>query len=177
MESVRAKLLGLLLGSIVGVYALPVFAVKAGDSLYTAHNIWELTGRNMAFINYKFKTSFIPTGSKVVINDVDDGLPSIDVLSLNQGSQQPSVTFTVADTGKRYTMNFHAKYQRGTQFSDALARTFGDKDFEALTKGFSKQEIKAIRKGVLTYGMSKKAVLVSYGYPPSHRTASLSSNE
>lgn len=35
-------------------------------------------------------------------------------------------------------------------------------------------EIKSIKQGVIRSGMSKKAVLTSYGYPPEHQTPDLS---
>jgi hypothetical protein len=33
-----------------------------------------------------------------------------------------------------------------------------------------------IKKGIITLGMSKKAVLMSYGYPPTHKTPLLTSD-
>ena len=50
---------------------------------------------------------------------------------------------------------------------------FSAKKFPALTAGMSPKEINAIQKGVLVTGMSKAAVLVAYGPPPEHVTASL----
>ena len=38
---------------------------------------------------------------------------------------------------------------------------------------FTKEEQNNIRKGVLDRGMSKRAVLMAYGYPPGHRTPDL----
>jgi len=132
----------------------------------------------MAFINHKYRTPFIPAGTKVVIKDVEQG--DYDPLKPNSGSE-PSVTFMIAedsavDYGEKHTLQFHKKYQRGTKFLDVAERTFGTKNFEQLTEGFSDAEKWAIRKGVLVSGMSKEAVVVSYGYPPSHRTPSLSAD-
>ena len=59
---------------------------------------------------------------------------------------------------------------------DLAERTFGTRNREQLMEGFSDAEKWAIRKGVLVSGMSKEAVVVSYGYPPSHQTPSLSAN-
>lgn len=41
---------------------------------------------------------------------------------------------------------------------------------------FTQEEQKAIKTGEVRIGMSKKAVLVSIGYPPKHKTISLESN-
>ena len=40
----------------------------------------------------------------------------------------------------------------------------------------TKDELNAIQTGEVVLGMSKEAVLVSYGYPPAHQTPHLSSN-
>ena len=53
---------------------------------------------------------------------------------------------------------------------------FTPNTFEEMTAGMSEKEIEAIRKGIILNGMSKKAVLISYGYPPEHRTRSHESN-
>ncbi|MCP4367022.1 MAG: hypothetical protein GY797_02740 [Deltaproteobacteria bacterium] len=49
-------------------------------------------------------------------------------------------------------------------------------DFLRRHQGLTSTEVKAIRQGVLVEGMSKRAVLISYGMPPEHRTPILTSN-
>ena len=53
----------------------------------------------------------------------------------------------------------------------------GEEKFEELTTNLNSEEIEAIKEGVLVEGMSKRAVLMSYGYPAEHRTPSLRSKE
>ena len=50
---------------------------------------------------------------------------------------------------------------------------FTSKNFGQLTKDFNTSEIEAIKEGIIVIGMSKKAVLVSYGHPPEHKTQNL----
>ncbi|MCB1790230.1 MAG: hypothetical protein KDJ24_08025, partial [Gammaproteobacteria bacterium] len=176
MDKLSARFFTLLLfaGSIA--FAMPTFAVQKGDVLYTAYNIWQLNARNMAFINYKFKTPFIPAGSRVRIDEIESGeTNSAGFTLIQQDSSQstPEVTFTVLDTGSTFTLKFNKKYQPATTFAQAMERTFVKEDFDALTAGLQAEEIAAIRKGMLVRGMSKRAVLICYGYPPSHHTASL----
>jgi hypothetical protein len=57
-----------------------------------------------------------------------------------------------------------------------MKTTFTESNFDELTISMTGKEIDAIKHGVVVKGMSKKAVLVSYGLPPEHRTPSLESN-
>ena len=50
---------------------------------------------------------------------------------------------------------------------------FTNKDLKQLTEDMTDKEIEGIKKGVIKIGMSKKAALVSYGYPPEHKTNNL----
>ena len=54
---------------------------------------------------------------------------------------------------------------------------FSTRPFDVLTAGMSETEIESIRIGVIKAGMSKQAVIASYGYPPEHRTPSLGGNQ
>jgi hypothetical protein len=173
MESRIEKYFSSLVILLFGLAAWPASALQNNDIRYTAYNIWKISARNMGFINYKFKTDFIPAGTRVIINDVSTGK---DDYFDSDFDDSKYVTFTLADTGERYTLQFNEKYQRGTDFMDAANRTFTDKTFDELTEGFSEDELWAIRNGIVVAGMRKAAVLVSYGYPPSHRTPSLSSD-
>ena len=50
---------------------------------------------------------------------------------------------------------------------------FTEKTFSELTAGMNEYEIEAIQQGKVKINMSKDAILVSYGYPPEHRTPEL----
>jgi len=53
---------------------------------------------------------------------------------------------------------------------------FTTKNFDELTAGLTQHEKTAIKTGVIQNGMSKKAVLISYGLPPEHATPNLNGN-
>jgi hypothetical protein len=54
--------------------------------------------------------------------------------------------------------------------------TITEKSFENLTEKFTTSEINAIRSGIVVRGMTRKAVIVSFGYPPEHQTPDMNSD-
>jgi len=86
------------------------------------------------------------------------------------------VVFTTSDNSTEYVINFTPKYHPGITLEQFRDRLFTNKTFDQLVRGFSKKEIEGIRSGQIVPGMSKKAVLVAYGYPPEHVTGSLDMN-
>jgi len=64
----------------------------------------------------------------------------------------------------------------GKSMKDYKNYFFTEKTFDELVKGMSTKEIDAIKQGKVVVGMSKKAVLVSYGRPAEHRTPDLKSD-
>lgn len=140
------------------------------QKLYTAYNIWILSGSNMLFLNYKYG-NFIPAGTEVANISINRHV--VDSLSGESGDTLPSVTFTRMDNNKRHTIYYVENYHPGKSIDDYVALTFIPKDFDELTAGFKDWEISAIKRGIVVDGMSKDAVLVSYGLPPEHKTGSL----
>jgi hypothetical protein len=128
--------------------------------LYTACNIWIYP--RMHCINFKGSYNFIPAGTEITL---------VRGLSCRHG-----ICFKAAPTGDRiYHMQFNPRWHPGKTIKDYRDFFFTTKNFAELTQGLTEREIKAITKGLLVEGMSKKAVLISYGLPPEHRTPMLSS--
>ncbi len=78
------------------------------------------------------------------------------------------------ESGGDYMIIHHRKHTSG-DLQTLFDRYFGKKDITK-SKSFSKFSTKVqkqIRNGEIVKGMSKDAIIMSYGYPPSHRTASL----
>ncbi|MBF0265897.1 MAG: SHOCT domain-containing protein [Gammaproteobacteria bacterium] len=166
---------------IVGLLCLiilntPAIAVNKGDTLYTAYNLWLLKPNNKLFLNYKYRVPFIPVGTPVVITEVDNNDTSPTDIFNQEENGDPTVTFKEIDTGRSHTFFFRPRFHPGTSFTNMLAYTFSGKDFDSLTKNLKPFEINAIREGTVVPGMSKDAVLISYGYPPEHQTPTLKSN-
>ncbi|MCC6544368.1 MAG: hypothetical protein IT392_07700 [Nitrospirae bacterium] len=135
------------------------FAESPSQELFTSYNLWFEKPDSLWSINYQ-KGEIIPAGTK--INSVN--------LKRNK------VVFTTSDNSTEYVINFTPKYHPGITLEQFRDRLFTNKTFDQLVRGFSKKEIEGIRSGQIVPGMSKKAVLVAYGYPPEHVTGSLDMN-
>lgn len=136
-------------------------------TLYTACNIWIHEQRgNIKCINYKNGTSFIPAGTKVKDLKIESG-------RYQKGSV---ISFSTAQYGP-IQIGFDPRWHPGKTIEDYKDAMFSTENFEVLTKGMSQDEVAAIKDGILVEGMSKKAVIISYGFPPEHVTDSLDNNK
>jgi hypothetical protein len=147
---------------------------------YTAFNIWVLSKQqrhNQRFINYKVRGSrILPAGTPVFnIEALSSPAGGGFISSDDSNFPGPHVAFETSD-GTRYEILFKGKWHPGKTLEDYKNYLITDRSFEQLTEGLSDQEIDAIKNGVVIAGMSKRAVLISYGYPPEHKTPSLDSN-
>ena len=133
------------------------------EQLYTAYNIWIMKPWNMNCINYKNRNNILPAGTKV--QDVGIGK--------KRGEMWPHIHFQTVEGERSFQIGFVNRWHPGKTIRDYENYMFTNKNFEQLAEGLSELEINAIRRGTVVDGMSKKAVLISYGYPPEHRTSSL----
>ncbi|MBN1627084.1 MAG: hypothetical protein JW944_11215 [Deltaproteobacteria bacterium] len=133
----------------------------AGEKTYTAYNMWYELGKEDAMWAINYKTGImIPAGTEV---------SSIMV-------KESQIYFVTVDDKRRYTVNFNAKFHPGKRPTDYARMMFSEKDFLELTKGMSQTDIDGINEGLIMVGMTKKAVIVAYGYPPEHKTPDLNGN-
>lgn len=147
--------------------ASPACALEK-QKLYIAYNIWLHKGGNMKFINFKSGSEFIPAGTEV---------KEVEIVEPPSGTyEDPYVTFTRVDNKKKYAIHFERRYHPHKSIEDYKEMTFTPKNSSELTKGFTENELAAITKGTVVDGLSREAVLVSYGYPPEHRTNVQSDN-
>lgn len=130
-------------------------AASAQDRLYTASNIWFEKPDKVYSTGYQ-KGNMLPAGSEV--KDVKRSRGKLE--------------FTDVKQDMKFTAEFVVKHHPGLTAEQWMDRFLTAKDFAALTKGLTAAEIKAIRAGQVQTGMSRKAVLVSVGYPPEVATAS-----
>lgn len=133
--------------------------------LYTAYNIWKHKPRSMWCINYKVGYDIIPAGTEV--KDAQVYRPAIG---------RPTIRFTTVSDGREFRIYFNPNWHPGKTIEDYEKNMFSIKTFDQLTAGMSEKEIDAIKRGVVVNGMSKDAVLVSYGPPAEHETPSLEDN-
>ncbi len=128
-----------------------------GEPIYTAYNMWFDDPDDMWCINFK-KGKRIQAGTQVWDIEVDD----------------EAISFTT-DRGD-FTVNFNRRWHPGRSIHDYNEMMFSVRDLGALTQGMSESEIKAIKTGRVIKGMSKDAVMVSFGPPAEHRTPTLEGN-
>ena len=159
-----AMLLGLLL---IGTSINLTYAGEQAEILYTAYNIWKHDNYKYMFcVNFKSAPEFIPAGTpvykaRVHVNDSD---PSWI---------RKNIKFRLVATDEEITIRFRKRWHPGIKVEEYFKMMFTEKKFEELTADFSLEEIDAIKQGIVNKGMRKKAVIVSYGYPPEHKTPSL----
>ncbi len=141
------------------VYTQPVQVV--GKTFYTRVNMWyKMTGQIYS-TNYH-EGAILPVGTKVKIMEAADSNPSDRHIRFEDGA------------GRSYTLIFqlrHAKH--GMTLWHLIDLYFGDSDPVAESGAFralSTEEQSNARLGKIDNGMSKPAVIMAFGYPPSHKT-------
>lgn len=146
-----------------------------GKTFFTTANIWYESSGHIESTNYH-KGAILPLGTKVKITDIVDGAKPVSDNSLDADNWKLFIRFT-DETGRSYEILYiprHAK--RGTGIWGYFRQYFSEHDPRAEGGAFSSltaEEQTSVMEGVIATGMSKKAVIMAYGYPPGHRTPSL----
>lgn len=136
--------------------------VVEGKTFYTNANIWYENPNKIFSTNYH-RGAIIPVGTKVVIKEIGD----------------KEIQF-VHENGQTFKIIFLEKHSKpGMTIWDYFEQYFSEEN--PLREGgpfqkFSKDEQSNIKIGGIEVNMSRAAVLMAYGYPPSHRTPSLKSD-
>lgn len=132
-------------------------------AIYTAHNIWFENPQKVYAINFK-RGIMIPAGTRVYKINYTEGSPYY-------------IQFNIDGFAKKFSVYISRRWQPGLKEKQLISRMFTYKNFEELTTGLSVEEIEMIKKGEVSVGMSKRAVEISYGFPPLHRTPSYEDNK
>ena len=128
---------------------------------YTRINIWFEVPSNFLSTNFH-KGVVIPIGTKVKIRSYG-GI---------------NIKFVTENDGATYTL-IHARKHSNIKLKELFHRYFSEENVMAEGGEFSKltkDEQENIKEGEIAEGMSKEAVLMAYGYPPTHKTPDLTSN-
>lgn len=130
-----------------------------GRSFYTRANIWFERAEKIPSVNYH-KGRMIPVGTKVMIKRVNDKEIKF--------SDNKGMDFKIEFSPKysSYDVDIWAYFER---YFSVKSPMLAGGEFEKLTG----KEQAGIKAGEIKTGMSKKAVLMAYGYPPGHKTPSL----
>ncbi len=130
----------------------------AGKTMYVQTNIWFEKPMKILATNYH-TGSMIAPGTKVTIDEVAEN----------------RIVFK-DDAGTQYRIVIELKHNNvpGPKLAERL---FGaDDPMAGQFKKFTKDEQDNIKAGYVVKGMSKEAVLMAYGYPPTIRTPSIDGN-
>jgi hypothetical protein len=132
-----------------------------GKIYYTRINIWFESPKKIPSTNYH-KGTLLPVGTKVKMISMGNR----KIIFRPKGSDSE---FVIVHQRKHTRIKFKELFNRYFTKNDPMAP--GGK-----FNTFSPLERKNIRNGNVVHGMGRAAVLMAYGYPPSHRTPSLDSN-
>ncbi len=135
----------------------------ASGKLYTSYNLWYENPEKMSCINYH-RGAMIPAGTEV------------SSVTIGKRVFKQAITFTTAKDKVTYWIYFGKKFHPGVTIGTFKDRLFTEKSFDKLTEGLTEEEIAYVKRGELSTGMGKQAVLIARGYPPEHKTASIESN-
>ncbi len=137
----------------------------SGKQVYLAHNLWYENPDKIEAINFKtlpFK--------------IEAGTPVKNVI-ITYYNNDPRIRFKVMGEVASYYILINLRYQKNDikklTYKELVARTFTTIPFDEFTSGLKQEEIDNIKHGTIQRGMSKKAVLMSWGYPPLHFTRKL----
>lgn len=158
---------------VVGMVGCTSIPVKSHNpKIYTAYNIW--INDDMKCINYKMG-DFIPVGTEIrSIKQLDIGQ---DKCFPNQIDEAKITIKLLMIYGKSYYIGFTQRWHPNKTIKNYIKYLHTEKTFDELTIGMAEFEINAIKQGKIVVGMSKEAVLLSYGIPAEHRTPNLESNK
>ncbi len=176
------------LGFLILLLVIPLPAFPAGKEakellnrpLYTQANIWFETSYFIPSTNYH-KGQMIPVGTKVEIMHLSS-YDNIDPLFQKNPEEQPTIKFTVIDEesvfeGKRFSIIYNKRFNPETTLIEYAQKYFSEKYPKDDLENFSDLEKKNIKRGRVRIGMSKDAVFMAYGLPPSHRTPKIEKND
>lgn len=137
-------------------------APKASTSgaLYTACNLWYTKPDELSILNIKTGI-LIPAGTEV------------NSVSIIPGKKYQIIKFKTDSSTLEFSFICYAKYHLNATAEEIRDTLFTNKNFSELTSGMTSEDIERIKKGVVEKGMSKQAVLISWGHPPRHKTPSL----
>jgi len=135
--------------------------IKSGEIYYVRANMWFEHAKNFVSTNFH-RGMIIPAGTEVKVLQVS----GVDIRFVDQVN---NVTYDYIHALKHSRIKLPQLFDQ--YFSKENVMAAGG----AFSK-FTKEEQDNIKNGVIAPGMSKEAVLMAYGYPPSHVTPNLTSD-
>jgi outer membrane protein assembly factor BamE (lipoprotein component of BamABCDE complex) len=141
-----------------GCKQLPVNEIiqtPVDGKIYTAHNIWYTDPSNISSVNVQ-QGAILPFGTEV------------EVIS----AYKDSIKFKDKKTGKEYYIDYRKDWMMAP-IENYIKQLLTCKSPEELTKGIAPATLEKLKRGIVEEGMTRREVLMAYGYPVPHRTPSL----
>ncbi len=137
------------------------------DKIYTAYNIWYEDPARVMSINYH-RGQMIPFGTQVEL--VSGEYDNIRIIE----DYEEEIVFETLPDRKRFTVIGSKRWRSQDEtIHDLIKRMFTLVPPEKMVEGISPENLENIRKGVVVKGMTKKEVIMTMGWPASHRTPSI----
>ncbi len=156
------NLMGLFLLVVLTFTFSPLYADDlSGKTYYTRTNIWYEHPDNILSTNYH-RGTILPIGTKVSIH-------KINIRRIQFTPEGSAQMFTIINDKKTNTISIDELFNR--YFSIDPVKV-GVGDYYQATE----TDRENIKNGTIALGMSRKAVLMAYGYPPTHKTPLLTSD-
>ena len=156
------NLMGLFLLVVLTLTVSPLYADDlSGKTYYTRTNIWYEHPDKILSTNYH-RGTILPIGTKVSIHNIKNR----KIQFTPDGSGQ---LFTLTNSAKTSTITTEELFNK---YFSTEPVGIGTGDYYQVTEA----DRENIKSGVIAPGMSKKAVLMAYGYPPTHKTPLLTSD-
>jgi len=155
-------IIGIVLIFALSLACYPLYAESLpGKTYYTRTNIWYENPNDILSTNYH-RGTILPVGTKVSIHNI----------------KNRKIHFTPDGSGRLFTLINSAKTSTITT-EDLFNKYFSTEPVEIGTGDYyqvTEADRENIKNGKIAIGMSKKAVLMAYGYPPTHKTPLLTSD-
>ena len=147
---------------VLALACSPLYAESfSGKTYYTRTNIWYENPNDILSTNYH-KGAILPVGTKVSIHSIKNRR----IQFTPDGSGQ---LFTLTNVTKTSTITTEELFNK---YFSTEPVGIGTGDYYQVTEA----DRENIKNGMIAIGMSKKAVLMAYGYPPTHKTPLLTSD-
>jgi len=144
--------------AVVPIDVNKVLELKPDQKIYTAYNIWYENKAEISQLNFH-KGKILPFGTEVNIFE----------------ATKEWVVFQDINTCETYKV-FFIRRNLLSRAELYIKNLFTVKNAETLTSGIKPEILEKIKSGSVEKGMTKREVLISYGYPSPHRTPSLNDN-
>lgn len=161
--SLMAALCMIVSGCAQIVYPSEALQMKEGAKVYTACNIWYEDPADINALNYH-KGKILPFGTEIEFVEVTK--------SPKFFPNEAKIVFKDLQGGQQYRINYDQTWML-FPVEEYIRRMFTTKNIAEQTTGISSADVEKLKRGIVEEGMTRKEVLLAYGYPVPHRTPAI----